>query len=251
MNAKHRIGTFALAAALVTGSALLVGCGDEAASPTDVAAAESTDRQTAASNALAAPGAPSDPSTLERSVRFTDDGIEILVESDDPDVVRHLHERLELESSRPRRGPAPTDITITRTATGRGILTMITGSTPEAIARIQGLDLEAPTMGPGPRGPRGDRGARPEPRDRAVTRSVTLTDTGIEILLTSDDPTVVERLQNRPEDARPRPDDVVVTVTNVDNGVLVTETGTTAEAIERIQTRAQEPPRGSHRALRG
>jgi len=140
------------------------------------------------------------------------------------------------------------EATVENTATG--VIITISGATEEAVALIQ----ERATQERGERGeggPEGRPGQRPggeRERLEGVERTVTQTDTGIEIRLESDNPETVEALQNRPDgEERPRPEDapedITVTVTNTDNGVLITMTGESAEAIEFLHSRDLEERR--------
>ena len=226
---------------------LATGCGDEAMDPlaADVGVSD-------ADTLLAAPGFPGqvDQDAVTREVTLTDEGAVITIDSDDPEIVAHIQERAATHAARPRPEDAPAvESTVENTATG--VVVTLTGATEEAIAHIQ----ERATQEPGERGQRGRREPRPDgagERGEGVERTRTLTDTGVEIRLESDDPEVVERLQNRPDDERPRPEnareDITVTVTDTENGVLITMTGETAEAIEFLHSHDPEDrPRDGER----
>ncbi len=234
----HATATGLTLAAFGAAIVLTTGCGDEAIDPlaADVGLSD-------ADTILAAPGfaAAAGEDAVTREVTLTDDGVVITIDSDDADIVAHIQERAAHHAERPQPEDAPAiEAAVENTATG--VIITITRATEEAIAHIQ----ERATQEHDDRGPRGRRGPRPDgegERGEGVERTVTLTDTGVEIRIESDDPETVERIQNRPDD-HPRPadarEDITVTVADTENGVLITMTGETAEAIEFLHSRDPE-----------
>ncbi len=173
------------------GNGITSGCGDE----TNPLAADTG--LSDADTVLAAPGFANEngENAVTRDVTLTDDGVIITIDSDDPEVVAEIQERAAQHADRPRPDDAP-PVEATAENTATGVVITVSGATEEAIALIQ--ERATQERGEGGRGGRRGRGGEGD-RERleGVERTVTQTETGIEISLASDDPETVEALQSR------------------------------------------------------
>lgn len=77
-----------------------------------------------------------------------------------------------------------------------------------------------------------------------LDREVTMLDNGVQIKITSDEASEVEKIQNFHDGQTPKgphADDINVDVELLDNGVLLTITSEDEDAVEKIQERAENP----------
>ncbi|MBU1022875.1 hypothetical protein KKB99_01200, partial [bacterium] len=91
-------------------------------------------------------------------------------------------------------------------------------------------------------------------RQKKVNRSIENIDNGVVIELTSTDPEIVKRIQERAGKASMEKQgnkkgkgdcgDVVRTVTNIENGVRITMTSDNPETVKKIQERARKGHKG-------
>lgn len=86
-----------------------------------------------------------------------------------------------------------------------------------------------------------------EQMQEEVDHVVTPIENGVEITVTTDNPELLEKIQNRPERTPRHPEmetETEKSVEELENGIKITITSDDPELVEKIQTRAEEKPFG-------